>query len=450
MNHIEDIQRNPIRSVFTISIPIIAILFLQTFYSVIDAYWISGLGTEAVIAVGYVLNLWYGLQKLGEGIGRSCSVLISNSFGEKDWEHANNVAFHGFIMILALSIIYPLIFLMLTDKICALGHLEQYTTLIFEYFLIPSIFIIFVLLTNYFSSVLSSEGDTKRVAYIVILGNILNIILDPILIYNLNMGIFGAGLATTIGCIVSFSIFYYIFYIRGDAITKLDRRHFSCDRRIFKEIIELAVPLILNGFILMVLGLLINYSIHVFSNPIISFGYIVILRIQTLMFTPIQGISQGVCIVTAHLAGSKRFKTLKSTVKKSILITMIFASLFAVIYMLTYADIISLFSDDLKVRQAVGSLIVFSIVSFFLQPPVRICNYSFVGLKKSSYTLLSLILNVSLFVVFMLTGTLVLGGREEAIFTGVVLADVFQIILMGLLLQKMLKKHIENDEGTPE
>lgn len=95
MNHIKDIQKNPLKSVFLLSIPIIAILFLQTFYSVIDAFWIAGLGENAIITVGYVLNLWYILQKLGDGIGRSCNVMISTSFGAGDYERANNIACHG-------------------------------------------------------------------------------------------------------------------------------------------------------------------------------------------------------------------------------------------------------------------------------------------------------------------------------------------------------------------
>lgn len=107
MEKIKYIQEYPLKSVFVLSIPIIAFLFLQTFYSVVDAFWIAGLGESAIIAVGYVLNLWYILQKLGEGIGRSCNVIISTSFGAEDYQRANNVACHGLIIIFALSIIIP-------------------------------------------------------------------------------------------------------------------------------------------------------------------------------------------------------------------------------------------------------------------------------------------------------------------------------------------------------
>jgi Na+-driven multidrug efflux pump len=83
MNNINRIQERPLKMVFIISIPIIAIIFLQTLYSVIDAFWIAGLGESAIIAVGYVLNIWYILQKLGEGIGRSSNILSSTALGAR-------------------------------------------------------------------------------------------------------------------------------------------------------------------------------------------------------------------------------------------------------------------------------------------------------------------------------------------------------------------------------
>lgn len=174
------------------------------------------------------------------------------------------------IVIGILSVIIPITFILLIKPICILGHLEQYSEMIAGYFLIPSVFIVFVLLSNYFAAILGSEGDTKRASYIVILGNIINIILDPILIYKFNLGIFGAGLATTVGCGVSFLLFYYLFYIRADVLVRAERKHFRYDINIFREIVKIAIPLILNGLIIAILGLLINYSLHVFSNPMIS------------------------------------------------------------------------------------------------------------------------------------------------------------------------------------
>lgn len=352
------------------------------------------------------------------------------------------------IVIGILSVIIPITFILLIKPICILGHLEQYSEMIAGYFLIPSVFIVFVLLSNYFAAILGSEGDTKRASYIVILGNIINIILDPILIYKFNLGILGAGLATTVGCGVSFLLFYYLFYIRADVLVRAERKHFRYDINIFREIVRIAVPLILNGLIIAILGLLINYSLHVFSNPMISYGYVVLLRIQTLIFTPIQGVSQSVCIVTAHLTGAKRFKTLAVTLKKALIIVMAFAAAIGIIYLFSYHHIVYHFTDSIDARNAIGSMIVFSILSFFSQPAVRISTYAFIGLGKSIYSLFSVVLNVSLFVVFMLIGTLLFNSSETGIFVAVILADIVEVVVMLRLIQRSLRGRIEEENTT--
>lgn len=162
---------------------------------------------------------------------------------------------------------------------------------------------------------------------------------------------------------------------------------------------------------------MINYAIYLFANPMISFGYVVLLRIQTLMFTPIQGI----CIVTAHLTGAKRFKTLSQTLKKLIIIVMLVTAIVGVIYLFSYKSIIVYFTDNTEAKKAIGSLIVFSILSLFSQPVVRITNYYFIGIGKSIYSLLSILLNVSMFVVFMLIGEVLFNSHEFGIFMAIVL-----------------------------
>ena len=387
-------------------------------------------------------------SETGRGYWKVMQVIISASYGAQNNRHANNVAFHGLIIVLVLSVLFPLIFLLFFDSICAWGHLEQYSDLIFSYFLIPSVFCIVIFLSNFFNSVLNSEGDTKRSALIVIAGNIVNIILDPILIYTFNMGLLGAGLATMIGFSVSMFLFYYLFYVRADVVVRLDRNHFSYDLNIFRQIIETAIPLVLNGFILMILGLLINYALHIFSNPQILFGFVILLRIQTLLFTPIQGFCQGICIVTAHLRGAGRFETIKSTVKKATVTLVVFSVSLGLIYAVFYEFFVSFYSTDTAVMRAVASILIFPVIMFFLHPCVRICSYVFIGLEKSMYSLFSLILNVVLFACFMYVGVIIFNGGEFAIFLSVTLADLVQLLVMAFLLQRNLHVIITKaDEG---
>ena len=99
------IQENPVKSTIALSIPIIVLLFLDTFYAVADLYWIGSIGTSAIVCMGYISNAVYVLSKMGDGIGRAVNVLISNAFGARRRGKTKIYAQHGMILIFAVSII---------------------------------------------------------------------------------------------------------------------------------------------------------------------------------------------------------------------------------------------------------------------------------------------------------------------------------------------------------
>ncbi len=174
-----------------------------------------------------------------------------------------------------------------------------------------------------------------------------------------------------------------------------------------------------------------------------SFGYVVLLRIQTLMFTPIQGISQGFCIVTAHLTGARRFETIISTLKKTLGIVLVFAVIFSLFYLNSYHNIINHFTSNVDAKNAIAIIMVFSIINYLLQPAVRIFSYTFAGLGKSIYCLMSLLVNIILFVVFMFMGALIFKSGEFSIFIAIVLSNVGQLLIMGMLLQQTFAEKIK-------
>lgn len=131
-------------------------------------------------------------------------------FGAKQYDKTHNIAIHGMLLCLILSIIMPLISLPLIQPVCEMAGISEYGELIFSYLLFPLLFIIFSVSCNFFSSIMGSEGDTKIATIIMIIGNSVNMILDPIFIYTLKMGMLGAGLATSIGLAISSTILYKI------------------------------------------------------------------------------------------------------------------------------------------------------------------------------------------------------------------------------------------------
>ena len=444
--HLDDIQLNPVKSTIMLGIPIILLYFLNSLYTIIDIYWIDGLGTSAIICMGYILNFAYAINNLGDGIGRSANILISNSLGAKEIEKTEKYAEHSILLILVLSIILPIIILPIIEPICMISGIMEYKDMILAYITPCLGFVIIIMMNNFFSVILGSEGDTKRSTIIITLGNILNIVLDPILIFDLKMGMLGASIATVSGSIFSFLLFIYLYSIKKDTIVKIHFKEFKFDMKIIKEIIFLATPIIITNIIVTIIGTIIIYSLQIYASPNAVFSYIIILNIQSVVFTPIQGILKGLGIVTGHLAGAKRFTELKKTIIKIFLITLIFAIFIAFTITIFHSPIISLFSTENVILREVRNMLMFIVLYIVTFPIIMGTSYVFFGIKKSSYTLIFLILNLSTLIIFIIIFNHILGLSSLGIYLSILLSNILEAITMLLVLRRILNTKISTYE----
>ena len=449
--HVKDIQTNPVKSTIILAIPIIVLLFLNALYGVIDIFWIGGIGESAVICMGYIANFAYTLHKVGDGIGRSVNALISNAFGAEDIEKTEKYAEQGLILILAISVIIPIISIPLIGPICVMADLVEYSDLIYAY-LAPFLgFIILIMMNNFFSAVLGSEGDTKRATIIITAGNLLNIILDPILIFDMKMGMLGAGIATIVGCGLSMILFFYLYLIKKDTLVKIHIKGLKIDADIMKEIIFLAIPIIIDGIILSLLGIIVTFCLHIYASETVVFAYIIMLNIQTTVFTPVQGISKGLGIVTGHLAGAKRFTVLRKTIIKILTLGLCLAAAIAILIVVFHNPIISIFSNQYLVMREVRNILMFVVICIMTFPIVMGCSYIFLGLEKSIYTLIFIVFNLITLVVFIGIFTHILKMGSFGIFLAIALSNLIEAGSMLVVLKRMINTRIitfEHDDGV--
>lgn len=441
-NKLKEIQETPFKSVIYISIPLILILFLNTLYGIVDVYWIGFLGQSAIIAVGYIANISYAFNKIGDGIAKSTSVIITNSFGAKDYGRANNVALHGILIIMVLSVIMPIMGILLIKPFFSAIGVGAYADLIIGYLYAPLIFTFIIMMSSFFSTLLGSEGDTKRVSYILTASNVLNMGLEPIFIFYLKLGIFGAGLATTICCIFSCIIFVYLYFNKKDIVLDLRFSEFSFDRKIIREIIVVAIPLILSGVIIAISGFLINYSLLLYAPEETIMAFVILLRLQTLFYTPIQGLCNGLRIVTGHLFGADRFETIKTTTTKVAKIGVLLGLAIAILLVIFIKPIMTLFTSNPIVFAETENLLIFVVMFMILHPIIVSCTYTLIGMKKSNYSLYFIILNVVLFVFFAITLHSLFNLGKYAVFVSILLSDIVQTVIIVTILKRKLNEYI--------
>ena len=408
--HVNDIQMHPVKSTIMLGIPIILLFFLDSLYSVADVYWVSGLGTAAIICMGFISNIIYAIDNLGEGIGRSCNVLISNAFGANQIEKTEKYAEQGLLLILLLSIIIPFVTIPFVEPICVMAGISEYTDMIFAYLAPCLCFVITIMINNFFCAVLASEGDTARSSIIVAAGNILNIILDK------------------------------------DTLVKVHLKGFRLDLGIIREIIVLAIPIIITSVIVTALGIVVTYSLHMYASPIAASAYIIILNVQSTVFSPIQGIMKGLCIVTGHLNGAKRFMELRWTIRKIFSMCFVLAIAISIALAVFHGPIVGLFSSEYVILEEVKNMLLFTILYMITFPIIMGCSYVFLGLEKSTYTLMFLIFNLIIMIISMISFNHIFGLNKSGIFLSIILSNTIEAIVMIAVLKRMLDSKIENSE----
>jgi putative MATE family efflux protein len=424
-------------------------MFLTMAYNLADSIWVSGLGPDALAALGYITPLFMIIIGLGNGLGAGANSLIARFIGGKDKETADNAAVHSVIITFIISIIAPIIILFFLKDILILTGAGNTVSLGLEYGNIIFAFIFVILFSSLLSSILRSEGDVKRAMYAMTIIAILNIIIDPIFIYSLNLGMAGAAIATVLSALISCLVMIYWIWVKKDTYLSLSPSSFHYESRIVKDILDVAIPSSSEMFIMSSLSLLMNFMMVIVSGTIAVAAYTAGMRIVQLCMIPMMGLGTAVLTVAGAAYGARDYDKLKTTFTYSIklgfvlsialgLIMVIFSTQIAQIF--SYSDISGALSDEISQ--------VIKILSFFLVavPFGLVSTMVFRGVGKGIMSLLITLLRSLIFeaILAYLFG-FVFGGGLIGLYIGIVTGSFigsFVGFLLAVLFLKSFKKTI--------
>lgn len=302
---------SPIPKLITsLAVPTVLSQLITTIYNTADTYFVSQIGTSATAAVGVVFSLMSIIQAVGFGLGMGANSLISRNLGAKNDDEANTYGNSAFIA----SIIFGLCLMVfgllgLQPLMRILGSTETmlpYSCSYGKYILIgaPVMCSAFVL-----NNILRSEGHALYAMWGLCIGGILNMILDPIFIFGLDMGIGGAALATILSQIVSFIILLSIF-VRNKSIVKLNLKYISKKHSDYFLILKTGFPTICRQMLGSVSSALLNIQAACYGDATV--GAITIAnKIYMLVRNIILGIGQGFQPVAGYNYGAKNKKRVK-------------------------------------------------------------------------------------------------------------------------------------------
>lgn len=305
----------------TMSLPIVLSMLVQALYNIVDSIFVAQINENALTAVSLAFPVQNLMIAISAGTGVGINALLSRNLGEKKYEDANLAARNGIFLAIVSSIIMALIgifgsrpfFLMQTKNPQIVSYGTQYMTII-------TVVSIGIFMQITFERLLQATGRTIYTMITQGLGAIINIILDPILIFGLfgfpRMEVAGAALATVTGQVIA--VFLSLYYnIKKNPEININMKGFRPNKRVISCIYQVGIPSIIMQSIGSVMVFGMNKILLLFSSTAAAvFG--VYFKLQSFIFMPIFGLNNGMIPIIAYNYGSKQKKRILSTIKLSV------------------------------------------------------------------------------------------------------------------------------------
>lgn len=354
------------RLIASMALPTTLSQLVTVLYNTADTYFVAKLGTSATAAVGVVFSVMAVIQAIGYGLGMGSNSIISRALGAKDDDKAHIYGSSAVAAALLLGLLVAIIGLSATQPILrALGSTETMLPYACDYARYILISAPIMCASFALNAILRAEGMAVLAMWGLCAGGILNIALDPLLIYAFDMGAAGAALATAISQLISFIILLSEF-IRGKSIVKLAPRYVSRRMSDYIAIIRMGMPTICRQGLASVSSALISIQGGHYGDAALA-AITIANKVYMLMRNIVVGIGQGFQPVAGYNYGAGNKRRVREAFRVSCIIGTVFCTLSAIIGWFFARQIADIFSVDPEVLTiCVRAIYCLSLITPFL------------------------------------------------------------------------------------
>ena len=429
----------------SMSLPMIISMLVQALYNVVDSMFVAQISENALTAVSLAFPLQSLMIAVGVGTGVGVNAVLSKSLGQKDFESANKAASNGIILSFLSYVIFALIGVFLTgvffksqtSNVEIINHGSQY------------IYICTILSVGLFGQIilerlLQSTGKTFYTMITQGIGAIINIILDPILIFGLfgvpEMGVAGAAVATVTGQIIAMFLALY-FNLKKNHEIKLNKKVFKLDIKIIKRIYAVGVPSIVMQSIGSVMTFGLN-KILIGFTPTATAVFGVYFKLQSFVFMPVFGLNNGMVPIVAYNYGAKNEERVTKTIKLSTIYAMGIMLVGFLIFQAFPKQLLCLFnaSEDM-LRIGIPALRIISI-NFIFAGFCVVASSVFQALENG---MLSLVVSAVRQLIAILPLAFIFGQvfGVNAIWFAFPVSEIIAVILSAMFMKKVYNEAIK-------
>lgn len=342
------------RVILTMAVPTIVSMLVTCFYVIVDTYFVGQLNTQSTAAVGIVFPLMSLIQAIGSFFGHGSGAYMSRELGARRTDNASSMATTGLVYALLTGILIAVVALLflrplslvLGSTATSLPFTEQYMAII----LLGAPFQIASFTLN---SQLRMQGNARYAMWGIISGALLNVILDPILIFACGLQLRGAALATVIGQLVSVAILLAMCHFRATAGVRLRPRFLSLHWHYAREIVYGGSPSLSRQGLASISVILLNVAAAGYGDAAVA-AMSIVSRVTMFVMAVIVGLGQGFQPFCGYCYGAALYNRLRHGFWFTVRVGFIFLLFFSAVFFCFAEQTIAVFRDDAIVI-AIGS-----------------------------------------------------------------------------------------------
>lgn len=389
------------KAIATLALPSMLGMLINVVYNLADTFFVGQTNdANQVAAVSVSMPMFMFLLAVGNLFGVGGCAFVSRSLGEGKKDRIKTISSFCIYAGILASIVIALIFAFFRVPILyVIGASDNTISYASDYLFWIALGSPFVVTAITASNLIRGEGGAKTSMIGMIIGQIANIVLDPIFIldsgdklfgmtlpFGLNMGVAGAAIATIIGNILSV-LYFLIYFLRGKSILSITPKRFSVKNGICKGVVSVGLPASLNNLLMSLSNVVINmFLIHYGDNAVAAMG---VAMKANMLVTLIQiGLAQGIQPLIAYCYGAKNYTKMKKTIGIGAVCNIIIGTSVTIFYLVFRTQVIRMFIDDQSVIEYGVKMLEAIMAPGFAIGIMFIINFAFQGMGKGIQSLI--------------------------------------------------------------
>ena len=435
------------KAMMTLAVPTMLSMLVTIFYNMADTFFVGQTGDpNQVAAVSVTTPIFLLLMAVGNMFGIGGSSYISRLLGAGDRKRIKNVSSFCCYGSIIAGLLMMVVFLVGMRSILEfVGTSENTYEFAKEYLTIIGYGSVFVVFSSAFGNIVRGEGAAKEAMIGMMIGTVINIILDPVMILVLDMGVEGAAYATIIGNMGA-SAYYVYYFLRKKTLLSISIKELKIKEGIMTSVLSVGLPASINNILMSISNVILNVFLVTYGDvPVAAMG--IAQKANMLVILLNIGLATGIQPLIGYYYGARRTAKLKKTMKYGITATVLMGTVITIGYFIFSKQIIAAFISDTAVIQNGVKILEALMLSGPVIGIMFIFNFSFQAMGKAGYSLVLSLGRQGLFFLPILYIANKLVGLDGVIFAQPA-ADYAAILISVFMFMRLRKelKHLEVED----